>query len=73
VDTGFGRLNGIVLIVRGACGTCQIVDVIYFSIIGKGNVMPYQFKVGVTAQMGNVPFLAGKKIVKADDIVFFFD
>jgi hypothetical protein len=31
--------------------------------------MPHQFKIRVARQMGYVPFLSGKKIIKAENVI----
>jgi hypothetical protein len=44
-----------------------------FRIVGKGNIMPYQFEIGVSCKVGNVAFLSGKEIVQTNHIATFPD
>ena len=36
--------------------TCQVIDLIYFGIIGKRDIVPYQFKKVVIQKMLDIPF-----------------
>jgi hypothetical protein len=73
VNTGFGGLNRIMLIMRRTCGTGEIKDSIDFGIIGKGYIVADKFEIRISDKVGDVSLLSGKEIVQADDIVFILN
>jgi len=73
MDAGFGGLDGIKLIMGGACGAGKIINFVNFAVIGKSNIVANQLEIGVSNKVGNVVFLTGEKIVHADHIVAIGD
>jgi hypothetical protein len=49
----------------------QIVYFINFQIYGIDNIVADQFKMRKTHQMDDISFIAGKKIIQANDVVAF--
>jgi len=68
-----GCLDGIVLIVGRAGRAGEVEYAVHFDIIRKGDVVADELEIRVSHEVGDVPLLAGKEVVKADDVVFFLD
>ena len=68
-NIGFDRLHRIILVMNGRCGTGQIVNLVNFQKDRLRQIVSDQFKVRFIEQVKNVFFVAGKKIVQAQDIV----
>jgi hypothetical protein len=50
-------------------GACKIVDFIDFHIEREGYVMPQDFETVIIQQRFDIPFAAGEKVVRANDIM----
>jgi hypothetical protein len=73
MHAGLGGLDRIVLVVRGACGAGKVENPVKLGVIGEGDVVADKFKIRIPDKVFDVPLLAGKEIVQADDVIFFFD
>jgi hypothetical protein len=69
MNTGLGRLNGIVLVVDRASRTREVINSIRFDIERKGHVVPHHLEPRVRHQVADIIFAARVKIVHANDIV----
>jgi hypothetical protein len=65
-NTGFNGLHGVILIMNGRCGTCQIVYLVHFQKDGINEVMSYDLEMLVIQEMKNILFLARIIVVQAD-------
>ncbi len=52
-------------------GAGQVVYLIHFNNNGHGDVVSYEFKIGIADEMSDVVLGARKEIIKADNIVAF--
>jgi hypothetical protein len=70
---GLHRLDGIILVVRGRCGTRKVIDTVYLELEGINHIMANEFKAGITHKMLDIGLAPGKEIVEADDFMPLFD
>jgi hypothetical protein len=54
------------------CRASKVIDLIYLKVDGKGDVMAYQFEVGVAKQMVDILLASREEIVQAKDFISFF-
>jgi hypothetical protein len=47
----------------------QVVDLVNFDVKGKGDVVPNEFKVRISEQVGNVVTRSGEEIIHAQHVV----
>jgi hypothetical protein len=66
-----GRLHGIALVVDRRCWTGEIVDLVYFDVERKRNVVPDKLEILVVEKMFDVAPRLGKKNINADDFATF--
>jgi hypothetical protein len=55
------------------CGAGKIIYFINLRIIGECNIMSDKFKIRVTYEVFDVPFLSRKKFVQTNNIIMFFN
>jgi len=67
------RLDRVVLVVDGAGGASQVVDLVDFEQDLLDDIVPDELKVGLADQVGDVFFGAREKVVEADDVVASLD
>jgi hypothetical protein len=70
---GLHRLDGVVLVVGGRCGTRKVVDPVDLELEGINHIVPDEFESGIANEMVNVRLATGEKIIQTDDIVSLFD
>jgi hypothetical protein len=69
VHIGLGRLHRIVLIVHGARGTGEVVDLIDLDIERERDVMSDQLEPGMAEKMRDVLLGAGKEVIDTDNLL----
>ena len=69
MDTGFGGLHWIMLVMNRRGGAGQVVDFIHLHIKGKSNIVANQLEVGSPKQMQDILFSGRIKIISADNIM----
>jgi hypothetical protein len=69
MDTGLGGLHRVVLVVDGARGASQVVDLVDFHIKRERHVVADDLEARIGNEMRDVPAAAGEEIVDADDFV----
>ena len=65
-------MNGIILVVGRACGTCQIIDLIRLIKIWIHNIMLHKCKVVIIQKLTDVVHGACKKAVHTHHLIFVF-
>ena len=68
-DTGFDRLDGVVLIMNGRSRTGEIVYLIHFQIDGIDDVVTDAFKVLISQKMADIVLASGKEVVETQDLM----
>src|SRR5262249_28773555 len=63
----FRRLPRVMLIVDGRRWACQVIDLVYFHIERKRNVMPDHFEVFMVEQVLDIATRTGEEVIDADD------
>lgn len=66
-------LHRIVLIVRRARRAREVEYAVDLGVVRERDVVPHELEIRRADQVRDVPFLAGKEIIEADDVVFVLD
>ena len=66
---GLRSLDRIELVVNGRCRACQMPDAVTFQLNRISNVVPDQFKSGMTDPLADVAFAASEVVVEANDLL----
>ena len=69
VHTGLGGLNRVVLVVDGAGGAGQVVDLVDLHVKREGDVVAHELEAGVVEQVRDVVLGAGEEVVGAEHVV----
>ena len=69
MHNGLGGLDGIMLVVNGRRGACQIQDLVNLNIKRISDIVPYQLKHGVDQQMIYVRPATGRNIIYTNHLV----
>ena len=65
----FDSLHGVVLVVDGASGASQVVDLVHLNVQGECDVMADKFETWVIEQVLNVALVAGVEVIGTDNFV----
>ena len=66
---GLGSFDRIELVMNGRCRACQVPNAITFQTDRIGNVVPDQFKPGMTDPLADVAFAASEVVVEANHLL----
>ena len=69
VNTGLHGLDGVFLIMDGACRTGEVVNFVTFDVQGKGHIVADELKTGIVQKAVNIALGTGEEIVNADDFI----
>lgn len=68
-DIGLDGLDRIVLIVDGRCRTGQVIYLIHFQEYGMDQVVPDQFKIGLSHEVPDVAFGPREEIIETKHVM----
>ena len=72
MHTGLGGLHRIVLIMDGTCRAGKVVNLVYFDIQGKADIVPVDFEIRVINKVNDITLCAGKKIINTNHVMAIF-